>query len=612
MSLRKRIVFILSIVIIIYIGFDYAIQRMIVFPSFVSLEKNEAKKDIVRCVEALKREIHHLDAFVFDWAAWDDTYEFIVNKNKEYIESNVTDTLFIDLPLNLIYYLNAKGGVVFGKVFDLEKEEYVLLKEFPPVGETFPEKHRLFPFDIEKKNLAEISMSGIFMTEKGPMIIASRPILTSNNEGPIRGAIIMGKFLGEDAIEKLKIQIQVDFRLWSIPGGEVPENDKIFLGRLSPSDPPLIHESGNNLLRVYTDFRDIKGEPALLIRADIPRDITAKGFTAMRFAVISIVVVGLVVLLVLLLLLQRTVTRPISKLTKHTKVLGKKGNLSKRILMQRNDEIGTLAASFDEMTDELEKTIISRDQEITERKQAQEALKKTHDELEIKVQGRTADLAKTNKELQNLSAHLQSIREDERTHVAREIHDELGQLLTTAKIELSDLTTELPQDKNSLIEKNETILKIIDTGIQVVRKISSDLRPGILDILGVIPAMESHAEKFQAHTGITCEVISDTDEIVLDKKSSTAVFRIFQESLTNVARHANATKVTTDLKNENNSLILKICDNGRGIAKEEVASTESFGLIGIKERAHSVGGKVKIDGVEGKGTTITLRIPLAK
>jgi signal transduction histidine kinase len=230
--------------------------------------------------------------------------------------------------------------------------------------------------------------------------------------------------------------------------------------------------------------------------------------------------------------------------------------------------------------------------------------------LETKVEKRTAELVKANRELQALSAHLQSIREEERTHVAREIHDELGQLLTATKIELGNLSAELPQDKNLLIEKTESIAKIIDTGIQTVKKISSNLRPGILDVLGVVPAIENHAEKFQTLTGIACEVITDTDEIALDKNSSIAIFRIFQEALTNVTRHANATRVKIDLKKENNLLILEISDNGMGIAKEKLASSESFGLIGMKERAQSIGGKVIIDSVEDKGTTITLTIPL--
>jgi len=243
-------------------------------------------------------------------------------------------------------------------------------------------------------------------------------------------------------------------------------------------------------------------------------------------------------------------------------------------------------------------------------KKSRLSLIEAHNDLETKVEERTAELVKANRELQDLSAHLQSVREEERTNVAREIHDELGQLLTATKIELGNLNAELPQDKNLLIEKTESIAKIIDTGIQTVKKISSNLRPGILDVLGIVPAIENHAEEFQKLTGITCDVIADAEEVALDKNSSIAIFRIFQEALTNVARHANATRIKTDLKKESNSLILRISDNGKGIAKEKISSSESLGIIGIKERAQSMGGRLKIDSIEGQGTTITVSVPL--
>jgi len=221
------------------------------------------------------------------------------------------------------------------------------------------------------------------------------------------------------------------------------------------------------------------------------------------------------------------------------------------------------------------------------------------------------ELKKTARELRNLSRHQQTIREEERAHIAREIHDELGQLLTATQLELRNLTNKLPQDKKYLREKAGSIAKIIDTGIQTVKEISADLRPCILDDLGLVPALEDYAEEFQTRTGIACELVFDTDEIALDKDCSTAVFRIFQESFTNVARHARASKITAHMAKENGSLMLQITDNGRGSVKENIASTESFGLLGMKERAQSVGGEIEINSVEGKGTTVTLTIPLS-
>lgn len=245
------------------------------------------------------------------------------------------------------------------------------------------------------------------------------------------------------------------------------------------------------------------------------------------------------------------------------------------------------------------------------RKRAEEALRQAHNGLEIKVEERTADLAKTNKELRSLSAHLQSVREEERTSIAREMHDELGQILTGLQMGLSYLDQKLPKDQKNLIKKTGAMLELTNTSIQTVKRISSNLRPSILDNLGIIPAVKQHAKEFQSHTGIKCSVTFNTKNIVLDKDRSTAVFRIFQESLTNVARHANATKVMASFINENGRLILIIKDNGKGIAKKHISSPKSFGIIGIRERAYLVGGKIIIDGDKAKGTTITVSIPLS-
>ncbi len=178
-------------------------------------------------------------------------------------------------------------------------------------------------------------------------------------------------------------------------------------------------------------------------------------------------------------------------------------------------------------------------------------------------------------------------------------------------MDLSNLTDELPQDNRSLMKKTKSLSKLIDLSIQTTQKISSDLRPSILDNLGVIPAIKRHAKEFQSYSKIKCVLNLDNDDIVMDKDFSTVIFRIFQETLTNVSRHAKATRIKTSIKKENGSLILRINDNGRGITEEEIADPKSLGIIGIRERAHAVGGLVKINGAKDKGTTVIVTIPIS-
>ena len=219
------------------------------------------------------------------------------------------------------------------------------------------------------------------------------------------------------------------------------------------------------------------------------------------------------------------------------------------------------------------------------------------------------ELRQSRRRLRELASYLESAREKERTRIAREIHDELGQALTALKMDMHWLSQRLPKDDQLSIEKAKTISELIDMNVHSVQRISSELRPGLLDNLGLSAAIEWQADEFQNRTGLECEVTSEPDDIVLDQTRSTALFRIFQETLTNIARHANATKVEIMLKEKPAQVELAVCDNGSGIREEEIHSPKSFGLMGIRERVHSMGGVVRIRGAENRGTTVSVQIP---
>lgn len=220
------------------------------------------------------------------------------------------------------------------------------------------------------------------------------------------------------------------------------------------------------------------------------------------------------------------------------------------------------------------------------------------------------ELSNSREQLRNLSTYLQSAREEERTRIAREIHDELGQTLTALKMDLSWLGKHLSEDREPLREKTKTMVKLVDTTIQTVQRISAELRPGLLDNLGLAAAIEWQAKEFRDRTGIECEMKCSLDSIAMDRERSTAIFRIFQEALTNVARHAEATRIVINMRQETHSLLLKVRDNGKGITREEIFDPNSFGLIGIRERVHQWEGKVKIKGVSGKGTVVFVSLPV--
>ncbi|MGE5431953.1 MAG: PAS domain S-box protein [Syntrophomonadaceae bacterium] len=230
-----------------------------------------------------------------------------------------------------------------------------------------------------------------------------------------------------------------------------------------------------------------------------------------------------------------------------------------------------------------------------------------------KIQTAEFQLKNSREQLRRLSAHTQSAREEERTRISREIHDELGQALTGLKMDLSWLDKKLQAEgqlQEAITEKINAMYSLINATIKSVRKISSELRPGVLDYLGISAAIEWQAQEFQNRTGITCKIVAMPKELELDQNFSTALFRIFQETLTNIARHAGANIIQVSLIHENGNIVLVIKDNGRGITDEEIINTKSFGLLGMRERAYLLGGEFTIKGQPGKGTTVTVTIPV--
>lgn len=230
-------------------------------------------------------------------------------------------------------------------------------------------------------------------------------------------------------------------------------------------------------------------------------------------------------------------------------------------------------------------------------------LRDANEMLEERVKERT-------RELRSLASQMRTVREEERKRIARDIHDDLGQLLTVFKFDLSWIGKRLNSDQNDLIEKVKRSSELVESAIERVQKISSELRPTILDNLGIKAAMEWQAEEFQKRTGIRSRILFEPKDISLDNDLSTEIFRIFQEALTNVARHARAKKVDSCLEIYGNKLVLKVADDGKGITRKETADPASLGLIGIRERVYPWNGSVEITGKKGMGSTLTVTVPL--
>ncbi len=232
--------------------------------------------------------------------------------------------------------------------------------------------------------------------------------------------------------------------------------------------------------------------------------------------------------------------------------------------------------------------------DITERKKAEEELKHSQ------------------KELQKLTEHMQVATEQERGLIASELHDEVGQALTGLKMDIALIKNKMSKDKKEIPSEFQRMEKLLDDSIQRLRKIYSDLRPSLLEHFGIGEAMKQHVIDFQEQSGTKCTFYQDPEEIILDENRSIALYRIFQGAINNIKWHSQATKVDVRLEEIGPNLKLTIKDNGKGIEEEQIKSSDSFGLIGMRERARYLRGELKIKGIPDKGTTVMLEIPIKK
>lgn len=363
-----------------------------------------------------------------------------------------------------------------------------------------------------------------------------------------------------------------------------------FIGQVK--NPPHGNPDKNGILK----YERIKGKPVLAAQALIP---ATPWLVQLEFAVQSVVsaanrflywmiIAGLILVAVAIVIttfISRNITRPLKNLTAAVASYAPdKDPLT--VLVRRNDEIGKLAQAFNAMSKQI--SIAHRD-------------------LEDKI----SELQDKTDQLRELSAYIEKIREEERIGIAREMHDELGQLLTAFKMDAVILRKRLGDNVSPLILENiSDMTKGVDDAIKFVRRLASDLRPRILDDLGLVAALEWFSEEFTKRYNIEVQFSSDAENYDIKPEAATSLFRIYQESLTNVARHSEATKVEGVLVAHHSKLRLSVTDNGKGFDVQSGGRKKSLGLLGMKERAAIIDGNLEIISSPGKGTSVVIEIPL--
>ncbi len=367
LTLRKKTMLIIGATLVCLIVILYFTTSTIMMDGFSRLEEQDTVKNVNRVLQSLDDDIADLNGYVGDWAAWDETYTFINDRNYDFVERNIPNKTFLEMRLNLMLYINSSGGVVFGRSFDLVDERAV------PVPESL--KEYLAADSILLKHDDKYgSVKGIILLPEGPMIVVSRPILDNERKGPIRGSTIWGRYLNEQEIEHLAEMTHLSVTMSQLGGTQMPV---AVPDSLSEEKPILVQPLDEQYMAGYTVLKDIYGKPALLLSVEIPRDIYNQGRAGERYLFISLIVVGLVFGGVFIWLLEKSVLARLARLNADVSSIGAKEEFFGRVAIEGRDELSNLGLAINRMLEALERSQLENrcaNLEIRERERFMESI----------------------------------------------------------------------------------------------------------------------------------------------------------------------------------------------------------------------------------------------
>jgi PAS domain S-box-containing protein len=346
MTLRRKAVIIIIIMVMILGAVLYFVSQNIILNSFITLEENYTQQNIKRATQSLATELTSLETTALDWSAWDDTYAFVEDGNSQYISANLVDEAFLNLQLNLMAFVHSSGRIVYAKAFDLDSgQEKPLPADFPQI---------ISPLIAHAEN--ESGLSGILLLPENPMLIVSFPVLTSQNEGPIRGILIMGRYLDAAKIERLSEATQLSISFFRLNDPALPSGfETNFV--LSDGSSTFVQPLSNDTVAGYALLKDIFGRYALVLRVDTPRDIYQQGKNNAIYFSIIIVLFAISTLITLLFILDRQILLRVGNIVEGINRIGGNAGLSLRLPVTGKDELTRLSITINAMLESLQETL---------------------------------------------------------------------------------------------------------------------------------------------------------------------------------------------------------------------------------------------------------------
>jgi signal transduction histidine kinase/ActR/RegA family two-component response regulator len=349
MSLKTKFLILLSAIFTGLLLVNFSALSLVIYPTFEKLEIREAEKNIGRVVDILESDIQDIDSMVYDWAAWDDTYNYIKDRNQAYVDGNYTLEYAVTANQDLYYIWDPKGKPILNKALNEEGTAFVSFDSFPAEG--LPENHPFLAL-----NTLTSKWSGLIQTRRGPMIIAARPIMKSSLQGPIRGILAMGRYLDEELIGNIIKRSHLNLEVWSLKGKRLENIPKDAPKNIKPGSKKIVNsENGNNVF-VYSSYPDIYGDPVALLKVSMPRDIVIQGKSAIIFGQWVVLFSGIVIVAILFYLLQKSIVSPLSSIARDIVRFGKHEKFSHQLPLERKDELGIVARAVLEGSEERNKT----------------------------------------------------------------------------------------------------------------------------------------------------------------------------------------------------------------------------------------------------------------
>ncbi|MDY0040158.1 MAG: response regulator [Desulforhabdus sp.] len=349
MTLRAKTLLVVGITLAGLIAASYFVSSNILLRSFADLEKQSTGRDVSRALQALNDSLVNFNKIVGGLACWDDMYAFVENVNPDFIRANFTDSIFSELQINLIAVTNSSGGLVFNKAFELSTA-----REVPFPGGML--QHLSDGAPLLQHPDSKSSHAGLIKLPEGPILVASRPILTSDGNGPVRGALIMGRYLDADQVRRMAATTHLSITVAEPDDDQMPKDFSVAADALTEQAPVFVQPLSSNFVAGYTKLQDIYGNPVLLLRVDLARDIYRQGRASLRYLIVWLLVACAIFGLIALFFLENFVLSRLARLSAEVKGIGTRGDPAARVSVTGSDEVSTVAERINSMLGALEKS----------------------------------------------------------------------------------------------------------------------------------------------------------------------------------------------------------------------------------------------------------------